>query len=58
MTLWVFHINWMSISRYFMPWLSTVSLWLAIAICAFEIGLGIALLLGSKMIFTAWSLCS
>ena len=39
-----------------MPWLSTVSLWLAIAICAFEIGLGIALLLGSKMIFTAWSL--
>lgn len=39
-----------------MPWLSTISLWLAIVICAFEIGLGIALLLGSKMIFTAWSL--
>src|SRR3954469_18589291 len=39
-----------------MPWLSSVSLLLAILICAFEIGLGIALLLGAKMNFTAWSL--
>lgn len=39
-----------------MPWLSIASLWLAIIICAFEIGLGVALLLGSKMKFTAWSL--
>ncbi|HRH66155.1 MAG TPA: DoxX family protein [Bacteroidia bacterium] len=39
-----------------MPWLSFISLWLAIGICAFEIGLGVALLLGSRMIFTAWSL--
>lgn len=39
-----------------MPWLSGISLWLAIGICAFEIGLGVALLLGSKMKFTSWSL--
>ena len=39
-----------------MPWLTHISLILAILICAFEIGLGIALLLGSKMHFTAWSL--
>jgi uncharacterized membrane protein YphA (DoxX/SURF4 family) len=39
-----------------MPWMSAVSLILAILICAFEIGLGIALLLGAKMRFTAWSL--
>jgi len=39
-----------------MPWLSAVSLALAIGICAFEIGLGVALLLGAKMRFTAWSL--
>ncbi len=39
-----------------MPWLTHISLALAIVICAFEIGLGIALLLGAKMKFTAWSL--
>lgn len=39
-----------------MDWLSGISLWLAIGICAFEIGLGFALLLGAKMNFTAWSL--
>jgi uncharacterized membrane protein YphA (DoxX/SURF4 family) len=39
-----------------MPWLSGVSLILAILICAFEIGLGVALLLGAKMKFTLWSL--
>jgi uncharacterized membrane protein YphA (DoxX/SURF4 family) len=39
-----------------MPWLSNLSLILAILICAFEIGLGVALLLGAKMNFTAWSL--
>lgn len=39
-----------------MPWLSVVSLIMAILICAFEIGLGFALLLGAKMKFTAWSL--
>lgn len=39
-----------------MPWLSHISLILAILICAFEIGLGFALLLGAKMQFTAWSL--
>ena len=38
------------------PWLSSVSLAMAIGICAFEIGLGIALLLGAKINFTAWSL--
>ena len=53
----VFPINWMNIFQVFhMPWLSIASLWLAIIICAFEIGLGVALLLGSKMKFTAWSL--
>lgn len=39
-----------------LSWLSHVSLILAIVICAFEIGLGVALLLGAKMKFTAWSL--
>ncbi len=39
-----------------MPWLSGISLAMAIGICAFEIGLGVALLLGAKMNFTAWSL--
>jgi len=39
-----------------MQWLSYISLWMAIGICAFEIGLGIALLLGAKMRFTSWSL--
>jgi len=37
-------------------WLNAFALALAIGICAFEIGLGIALLLGAKMNFTAWSL--
>src|SRR3569832_1872928 len=41
---------------YHMPWMTSVTLFLAILICAFEIGLGIALLLGAKMQFTAWSL--
>lgn len=41
-----------------MPWLTHISLAMAIVICAFEIGLGIALLLGAKMKFTAWSLLS
>src|ERR1041384_386120 len=39
-----------------MEWLTPASLILAILICAFEIGLGVALLLGAKMKFTAWSL--
>ena len=39
-----------------MPWLKFASLALAIGICAFEIGLGVALLLGAKMKFTVWSL--
>ena len=39
-----------------MPWLKFASLALAIGICAYEIGLGVALLLGAKMKFTAWSL--
>jgi uncharacterized membrane protein YphA (DoxX/SURF4 family) len=39
-----------------MPWLTHISLFMAIVICAFEIGLGVALLLGAKMRFTAWSL--
>jgi uncharacterized membrane protein YphA (DoxX/SURF4 family) len=39
-----------------MPWLSFAALALAIFICAFEIGLGVALLLGAKMNLTAWSL--
>ncbi len=43
-------------SVFHMPWMSSVTLLLAILICAFEIGLGIALLLGAKMRFTAWSL--
>jgi uncharacterized membrane protein YphA (DoxX/SURF4 family) len=38
------------------PWMSAISLWMAIGICAFEIGLGVALLLGAKMRFTAWSM--
>ena len=37
-----------------MPWLKFASLSLAIVICAFEIGLGIALLLGAKMRLTSW----
>lgn len=41
-----------------MPWLAFASLALAIGICAFEIGLGVALLLGAKMKFTSWSLLS
>ncbi len=39
-----------------LPWMTHVSLVLAVLICAYEIGLGIALLLGSRMKFTAWSL--
>lgn len=39
-----------------MPWLSFLSLTIAIAICAFEIGLGFALLLGARMNHTAWSM--
>jgi uncharacterized membrane protein YphA (DoxX/SURF4 family) len=39
-----------------MPWFTHISLVLSILICAFEIGIGIALLLGAKMRFTAWSL--
>ena len=39
-----------------MPWLTHVSLIMAVLICAFEIGLGFALLLGAKMKFTSWSL--
>ncbi|MFM2136337.1 MAG: hypothetical protein RL021_1737 [Bacteroidota bacterium] len=39
-----------------MPWMTSLSLWMAIGICVFEIALGIALLLGVKMRFTAWSL--
>jgi uncharacterized membrane protein YphA (DoxX/SURF4 family) len=39
-----------------MPWLSFISVGLAVFICAFEIGLGVALLLGAKIDFTAWSL--
>ena len=38
-----------------MPWLSFASLFLAIVICAFEIGLGVAMLIGAKMIHTVWS---
>ncbi len=38
-----------------LPWLSSVSLFLAIVICAFEIGLGVAMLIGAKMVHTAWS---
>jgi len=39
-----------------MEWLSSISLALAILICAAEIGLGVATLMGAKMNFTAWSL--
>jgi len=39
-----------------MPWLGPAALAFAIVICAIEIGLGVALLLGAKMKFTAWSL--
>jgi uncharacterized membrane protein YphA (DoxX/SURF4 family) len=39
-----------------MPWMSAVTLWMAIGISVFEVALGIALLLGVKMRFTAWSL--
>jgi len=38
------------------PWLGAAALGLAIIICAAEIGLGVALLLGAKMRFTSWSL--
>ncbi len=38
------------------PWLSVASLYLAIFICAVEIALGIAALLGAKMRFVSWSL--
>jgi len=38
-----------------MPWLSFASLFLAIVICAFEIGLGVAMLVGARMVHTAWS---
>ncbi|MCX6291516.1 MAG: DoxX family protein [Bacteroidetes bacterium] len=39
-----------------MPWLGPLALWCAIVICAAEIGLGVALLLGAKMKFTSWSM--
>ncbi|MFM2206665.1 MAG: hypothetical protein RL213_640 [Bacteroidota bacterium] len=39
-----------------MPWMSAVTLWMAVGISVFEVALGIALLLGVKMRFTAWSL--
>src|ERR1041384_8141121 len=39
-----------------MEWLSHISLILAILICAAEIGLGVATLMGSRMVFTSWSL--
>jgi len=38
-----------------MPWLSFASLFLAVVICAFEIGLGVAMLIGAKMVHTVWS---
>ncbi len=38
------------------PWLSTISLYLAIFICAVEIALGFATLVGAKMRFVSWSL--
>ena len=38
------------------PWLSTISLYLAIGICAIEIALGFATLLGARMRFVTWSL--
>ncbi len=38
-----------------MPWLSVISLVLAIVICAFEIGLGIAILIGARMVHASWS---
>lgn len=38
-----------------MPWLNFASVFLAVVICAFEIGLGVAMLVGAKMIHTAWS---
>lgn len=38
------------------PWMTTVSLPMAIGICVFEIALGVALLLGAKMKWTSWSL--
>ncbi len=39
-----------------MPWLGSAALVMAIVICAAEIALGVALLLGAKMKFTSWSL--
>ena len=38
------------------PWLSTFSLYLAIGICAVEIALGFATLVGARMQFVSWSL--
>jgi len=38
-----------------MPWLSVISLVLAIVICAFEIGLGVAILIGARMVHATWS---
>ena len=38
-----------------LPWLSFASVFLAVVICAFEIGLGVAMLVGAKMVHTAWS---
>ncbi len=38
------------------PWMTAVSLPMAIGICVFEIALGFALLLGARIRFTAWSL--
>src|SRR5205085_579177 len=39
-----------------MEWMSHISLALAILICAAEIGLGVATLMGARMNFTSWSL--
>ena len=39
-----------------MEWMIPAALMLAIIICALEIGLGVALLVGAKMKFTSWSL--
>jgi uncharacterized membrane protein YphA (DoxX/SURF4 family) len=38
-----------------MPWLSLISLVLAVVICAFEIGLGVAILIGARMVHASWS---
>ena len=39
-----------------MPWLGSAALVMAILICAGEIGLGVALLLGAKIKMTSWAL--